>query len=73
MSIAALNDGSIAGETESELLVEARRAVPTVPARTLDQNPPDVTIFVDTSQEFARRSCSRFPVGPTRVARVADH
>ncbi len=54
MSIAALNDGSIAGETESELLVEARRAVPTVPARTLDQDPADVTIFVDTSQEFAR-------------------
>ena len=54
MSIAALNDGSISGETESELLVEARRAVPTVSARALDQSRPDVIIFVDTSQEFAR-------------------
>ena len=54
MSIAALNDGSIAGETESELLVEARRTVPTVSAKALDQNRPDVIIFVDTSQDFAR-------------------
>ncbi len=54
MSIAALNDGSISGETESELLAEARRAVPTVSARALDQDRPDVIIFVDTSQEFAR-------------------
>lgn len=54
MSIAALNDGSISGETESELLAEARRTVPTVSARALDQDRPDVIIFVDTSQEFAR-------------------
>lgn len=54
MSIAALSDGSISGEIESELLVEARRSVPTVSAKALDQNRPDVIIFVDTSQEFAR-------------------
>ncbi len=54
MSIGAMNDGSIAGDTESELLAEARRAVPTVSARDLDQNRPDLIIFVDTSQEFAR-------------------
>ena len=54
MSLGALNDGSIAGGTESELLVEARRTVPTVSAIALDQNRPDVTIFVDTSQDFAR-------------------
>ncbi len=54
MSIAALNDGSIAGGTESELLAEARRSVPAVSARALDENRPDVIIFVDTSQEFAR-------------------
>ena len=54
MSIGAMNDGSIAGDTESELLAEARRAVPTVSARDLDQNHPDLIIFVDTSQEFAR-------------------
>ena len=54
MSLAALSDGSIGGETESELLAEARRAVPTVSAMALDRNRPDVIIFVDTSQEFAR-------------------
>ena len=54
MSIAALSDGSISGEIESELLVEARRTVPTVSAKALDLNRPDVIIFVDTSQEFAR-------------------
>ncbi len=54
MSLGALNDGSIGGETESELLVNARRAVPAVSARALEQNRPDVIIFVDTSQDFAR-------------------
>ena len=54
MSIAALNDGSIAGDLESELLVEARRTVPTISARELDQDKPDVIIFVDTSQDFSR-------------------
>ena len=54
MSIGAMNDGSIAGDTESELLMEARRTIPTVTARDLDQNRPDAIIFVDTSQDFAR-------------------
>ena len=54
MSIGAMNDGSIAGDTESELLMEARRTIPAVTARDLDQNRPDAIIFVDTSQDFAR-------------------
>ena len=54
MSIGAMNDGSIAGDTESELLMEARRTMPAVTARDLDQNRPDAIIFVDTSQDFAR-------------------
>ena len=75
MSIAALNDGSIAGETESELLVEARRAVPAVSARALDQDPPDVIIFVDTSQEFARAHVpgSRWVPRGWLEWQIADH
>ena len=53
-SLAAMNDGSISGDRESELLAEARQTVPTVSANDLHDNPPDVTLFVDTSQDFSR-------------------
>ena len=53
-SLSALYDGSISGESESELLSEAREAVPAVPAQELHNDPPDAVIFVDTSQDFSR-------------------
>ena len=56
LSLSALSDGSIGGDggSEPELLREAREHVPSVTARELHHNPPDVILFVDTSQDFAR-------------------
>ena len=53
-SLSALSDGSIHGESESELLENARDTVRTVHAAELHDDPPDVVIFVDTSQDFSR-------------------
>ena len=53
-SLSALSDGSISGDSESELLADARESVPTVHALELHDDPPEVVIFVDTSQDFAR-------------------
>ena len=53
-SLSALSDGSINGDTEAEVLAEARRSVPTVHALELHDDPPDAVLFVDTSQDFSR-------------------
>lgn len=74
-SMAAMNDGSISGDKESELLVEARRTVPTVSAAALHDDPPEATLFVDTSQEFARAHVpgSRWVPRGWLEWQVADH
>ena len=54
LSVGAAFDGSIGGDREPELLVEARGAVRTVSSKNLRDDGSGVTLFVDTSRDFAR-------------------
>ena len=54
LSVGAAFDGSIGGVGEPQLLAEARQTVPVVNAQTLREDDSAVTLFVDTSRDFAR-------------------
>ena len=54
LSVGAAFDGSIGGAGEPELVVEARDTVRTVSRANLHNDGSAVTLFVDTSRDFAR-------------------
>ena len=54
LSVGAAFDGSIGGAGEPELLVAARDSVRTVSPENLRDDGSAVTLFVDTSRDFAR-------------------
>ena len=53
-SVGALFDGSISGAGEPQLLADARKSVPTVPAQDAHNDSSATVLFVDTSRDFAR-------------------
>ncbi len=53
-SVGALFDGSISGDGDPGLLMDARRQIATVSAQALEQDESAVVLFVDTSRDFSR-------------------